>query len=269
MPENNKKFLRVLKIELALGYRFPIIEGLIAVLVFISGLGVLSVYFMSVGMNIMYGPDYNATQTVATYVDIYKEAKTFAFIASLQGCIGVLIILVPIFIAFTLAKPFEDGTLRTLLSYPIGRLMMLNTKIAVLTSLISMSSIFSGLVWIGLLIPGDWNIEELGLLIVAFLAFVLILNSVSVLIAIVSKKSSVTSVIGVLLWTMILTMSLSLSNPLIISDILNPVSLAMSFIMGEDNIPTMYETLTYIGGTILLSVCLILVTIKIFIESEV
>ena len=116
MRERLSELRKLSRLELTLSYRFPAIEFLIAILVFSSGLGVLSIGMTSIGMNLDPDPYYNATQTTEHYTEYMVQEKTLAYVQALATCTNVLFFLIPLFVAFTVARPFEDGTLKTILS---------------------------------------------------------------------------------------------------------------------------------------------------------
>jgi len=269
MRERLSELKKLSRLELTLSYRFPAIEFLIAILVFSSGLGVLSIGMTSIGMNLDPDPYYNATQTTEHYTEHMMQKKTLAYVYALATCTNVLFFLIPLFVAFTVARPFEDGTLKTILSYPVNRSTLMSVRTLLLLSLTIIPAIALSAVWTSTLIPSDLNIGYAMIASIATLVSILMMYAISQFVAIISKKSSATVIVGMIFWIVVTTLISSPLYPITLVTTLNPVYAVFNFIIGGEYAPTINDLIVGISSALAIALCLLATSLKLFSKVEV
>ncbi|MBD3158016.1 MAG: hypothetical protein GF309_04445 [Candidatus Lokiarchaeota archaeon] len=112
----------------------------------------------------------------------------------------ILSFLLPLLVSFTLSKYFENGTFRTLLTFPIGRVRYLAVKSGVLIALSFLFPLFTTLLWINIWYLPFVGIEYFAIMSISALASVFVITSTSILISVVSRNSFATAIGGLSLW---------------------------------------------------------------------
>ena len=119
MKQKLAKLMAQFQIEIRMSYRFPVIEGL-AALIFLMPIWAAVLLWQTVTIS----PD-------ALEYFVYAE---FGFsrlhLGNLMfGLTQWLSIIVIVLVSFTVAKSLEDGYIQTLLTYPVERVTVLLVKI--------------------------------------------------------------------------------------------------------------------------------------------
>lgn len=260
---------RAIKLEVKLSYRFPVIEGSLAVIIFACGVGTTSVFSRGIGMNVNPAFGYNSTEAVELYLLLIENAATAAFATALLNCTSILVLLVPIFVGFMLSKPYEDGTLRTLTSYPIGRRLFLASKIVLTIFFYGFLSVLISHIWIMVLFPGAINIVHILWLTIAFLLFIFFLSATLILIAVLSKHVAVTAVLGIFLWyatTIIVNMS---SIPVFVLGVMNPTKAVFEYIIGSIGPEAFGDVASALVAVLAASVTLSFASLRVFNRAEI
>ena len=260
---------RAVKLEVNLSYRFPVIEGAAAIILFICGIATTSVFSRGPGMNIDPTFGYNGSEAVVTYLSIIEGAATTAFATSLINCTNILIFLVPIFFGFILSRTFEDGTLRTFLSYPISRNMFLISKISLATIFFGALSVMAAYIWVTVLFPVAINTINILWLTLSFFLFIFIMSVTLTLIAVLSRNAAVTTVLGIFAWyatTIIVEIS---GTPIFVVGVLNPIKAVFGFINGNIGPEAVGEVAFALVAVFAASVALCFAGLKIFSRTEI
>jgi len=187
MKNRMNRLMALLRIEIGVSYRYPIIEGIILLIFLVPLLTTMSLWF-----------DTNFR------IDDFDKI-TYAVIGfpklQLRSILGfgtsLWVIMIAVLPAFSIAKSFEDGYIQTLLTYPIARMKLLLVKITlvILIPAITFTAmlLFAGLVvFPELPLLSDMTVVLLG----AWVSF-LFYASLSSLIAVTSKKVSTTAIFGI------------------------------------------------------------------------
>lgn len=141
-------------------------------------------------------------------------------------------ILIPLFCAFVVAGPLENGVSKNMLTYPIKRsdlLIIKGLQITLLTSLpITVGAIVGITLFNGLLL----GLESI-LTIISLWVFCFTILSTSFLISLVTKSAARSAFGGVVLWAILFVVATLSKLPVIVRGISNPLHLTMSFILGS------------------------------------
>ncbi|MHA2374478.1 MAG: hypothetical protein ACXAEB_15845, partial [Candidatus Thorarchaeota archaeon] len=189
-------------------------------------------------------------------------------LASINGLMQVLVILVPMLVAFSISKGFEDGTLRTFLSYPIGRTRLLAIKAGFAIALVGVPVNLALLATQLLLYPANTLSIDLLLLVLSFWLFILLIGSISTLISVTFKRVSLASMTGVGLWYSILI--LTLIGPETYESFLgvfNPINITIKFVIGYG--PVAVDLAVSFVFNVLLSLIAFALSIVLFRRAEI
>jgi len=267
MHERMNDLRRILAFELSASYRFPVTEGFLLILLFAASYGTLVSLYNPHFMNILPRIDETDLLMIVTRSAAANAANAFAY--SLQYTAAFLVILVPMFVAFTFARTFEDGTLKSVLSYPVSRNMLFAVKALFLVTLYCFVTMTTSAAWVAVLLPVTIDIGEMSLLSIAFLLMVLLQVLTCCLLAVVSKRSSVTAVIGLLFFTG-LTASQASPNPhWLVAAVANPVLLVETYYLGGEGAPALWQLTTAFALLSIVIIILILVGLRVFARTGV
>ncbi|MHA2350078.1 MAG: hypothetical protein ACXADL_10650 [Candidatus Thorarchaeota archaeon] len=198
-------------------YSFPSIASIVSLLLFITSYSVLSSFVWNVGVFLAPGAEgWSGSDAIERAESIITERNALAFYNSFQNSLYVLILLIPLLIAFKLAQGFSNGEIRTLLSYPTNRPKILLTKSFTAILVATITANVSSILALIFFYPNLNNVPLLILLSLAMWAFSFLLGSVCTFVAVVTKNAPVTIATGIGVWTagIVLTANLEV-NPLI------------------------------------------------------
>lgn len=214
-----RRLSSLLRIEFGISWRFPILEGLAAIL-----------FFGFLLNTIRFGYNANFTtgnaQQVLNFLDGLAPRMLYNGMLSFNS----LILLVPILVAIAVARPFEDGFYRTHLTLPVKRLTLLVTKAGLVILFLAGLLSFAIMTTIILAFPLLPTAADLILVIVAIWLFIALQVSISTLIAVLTRKLTTTVIGGFGFWFVVMSL-LSLEGvPSLVMVILNPMTAAIEFI---------------------------------------
>jgi ABC-type transport system involved in multi-copper enzyme maturation permease subunit len=267
--ERVSELLEVLEIEFSIAYRFPHIELLVAAIIVTSGIGVLSIGLFNIGLNLGSISNYNSTLTIELYSNFVGEIKTLAYIQGLAISANALILLVSLFVAFSFARNLEDGTLRTFLSYPIKRSTLVSIKLLLLLVFTSIPIIITTTIWVEVIFPAYSEIGYLVLAISSCVTSILLVSTISLFVAIISKRSSATVFVGTIYWIVLLLMANSSITPDILNAVFNPVQFVYGCLIRGELDTLVLELIGGFVGALVLSIVLFFVSLKMFSRMEV
>jgi hypothetical protein len=223
---------------------------------------------------------WDGTAVIDHFRSFMNSISTITLANSLEQLWLVIMFIMPLIIAFTTARSFEDGSLRTILSYPIERTHLLFMRILVPIFIIGGISTLSVLLAQLLMVPAAIDIGAfLGYFGVFYLAIILGITSITLL-AIVTKRMMATAVGGVAVWYGLLMFSYTSASPRIISWIMNPINMFSHYISegegytffpyfsGGESAPMLGDVLFTIGVMSVMVVVFLLCTIMIFRRVE-
>lgn len=246
MSKNRRReWLDVTRLEAGHSYRFPLVEFITVLILYISFSAVYQIATMTHSMDTRPGPMWNGTSQIESILSYESTVSTFVFSRALEQLWMTLLFIAPMLIGFTTARAFEDGSLRTLLSYPVKRshLMLMRILIPVLIfGTITTLSILLGLI---LLLPVQLDLGSILLLTGTYWLANLLLTSSVVFLSVVTKRMVIAAISGVAAWYGLLTLSYMPNVPAIVSWISNPVGLMQQYLLGGRDTPWRF----IIGGS--------------------
>ena len=251
------RFSNWIRLELSTTYRFPVIEGIVALLLFVS----LQVA-LPLAMNYSYlqfqpGSGWdgqealdelkNDAQMISSYLPIISVyAQLFSF-------------LLPMLVAYSLSRGFEDGTFKTFLSYPISRVQLLGLKITLSCFVTCAATIFAFISATALVDPEGQYKAILLPTSLTLILLVLFINLVTALMAVLSKNVVATSFAGLITCFGITAIGpLSYGLPLITRGIFNPPFLIVQLYNGKNPTLTLFDvfiaSFTMLGISLVISI---------------
>ncbi|MDF1537980.1 MAG: hypothetical protein P1Q69_03665 [Candidatus Thorarchaeota archaeon] len=254
-----KKVTKLTRIEFATSYRFPMLEGLVALfffLLFWNTLGGWSTRVFGIGQ--FDRINYVLGSLVPSR--LFFGASPFA---------SLMAILVPILVALSIAKPFEDGYIRTLATYPLRRSSILITKILLIIVVPATTISTALLCAIALVYPGFPAASDISIVLISIWLMISLQTAVCTIIAVFSKRLSITALFGVGFWfVVIVILGQPDTSPLLVST-LNPIRAATEFVWALPTAPVFGDI---VGGAIIafvLSVLLTITSIIVFSRMEI
>jgi hypothetical protein len=255
-----REWLDVTRLDFRHTYRSPIVEILIVLFLYFSFNAVFS--WTNWTLSFVVGVGIEPTEIFLPYVNMIT---TFEVAQGLEQLWAMVIFIVPLLVAFTTAKSFEDNSFRTVLSYPVKRWQLLIMRTIVPTVIIGTCITFSVLLAVFLMIPAPWNIGACVLLFCVFWLALLVVITSTVFLAVITRRMIVSALGGVAVWFSLMTSSYSITTPEILRWIGNPITFIARYVYGGDSndifpiIPsTVPTTETVLGIITLLSVMVVL-----------
>lgn len=224
-----REWLDVTRLDFRHTYRSPLIEILIVLFLYFSFNAVFNwthwTYSFVVGAGI------ESAERFLPYVNIIT---TFEVAQALEQSWVMVVFIVPLLVAYTTAKSFEDNSFRTILSYPVKRWQLLIMRAVVPTIIIGTCVTFSTILAVLLIIPAPWNIGGCFLLFGVFWLATLIVIISTLLLSVITRRMIVSALGGVAVWFTLMSSSYSIATPEILRWIGNPVEVIANYIYGED-----------------------------------
>lgn len=263
-----KRFQAFLKLEFESTYRFPIIEGLICFLAFLQ---FSSIAMVDTRLGFMGSTDesLNITDIALQNSESIEAWTTSLITGAFNGALLVLVFILPMFVAFTLALGFENGIFRTYLSYPINRSFFLISRMLILIIVTGLTVTLSALSVIYLLLPMALQSESIVLLILGLWAFITLVTSVSTLISIISKKAISTAVVGIGLWYSVVVFLNFDEIPRLMRSIVNPITAAIIPYVSGNTAVTYGDAIVALLGTSIVAIIFICISLVFFDHTEI
>ena len=214
-----RRLSSLLRIEFGISWRFPILEGLAAILFFGILLNTTRFGFHA---------DFSTgnAQRVFDFLDGLAPRMLYSGMMFFNS----LVFLAPILIAIAVARPFEDGFYRTHLTLPVKRLTLLATKAGLVMLILATLLSFAIMTIVTLIFPLFPTAADLFLVIVATWLFIALQVSISTLIAVQTRKLTTTVIGGIGFWSMGMLLLGLEGVPSLVTVILNPMTAATEFI---------------------------------------
>jgi len=277
MQENYEEAARYTKelvqTELTISYRYPTIALLFTVILLIAGYTVRLVAFLSLNPSFLLDAPFNGTEEEQHWMQLIAQRAGYAYSLSFQVCLFLLSFLIPLMVAFTLSRYFEDGTFRTLLSFPIGRKHYIAVKSGVLIGLSFLFPIFASVLWILIWFPASLGIQYFLIVSMSALASVFVIVSSSVLISVITKNSYATELGALLLWGGIRFLQTNIGFPLEViqrvNQFIDPLALATFTFYGFVSDFKSIDVLVSILIAFLLSISQLVIAAFLFKRAEV
>ncbi|MGV9103744.1 MAG: ABC transporter permease [Candidatus Thorarchaeota archaeon] len=268
MSKNHEKVHPIIELEFKYTYHFPILESIVAIMLFMAATRGIAVGNASVWLELSLGSQWDGSRLIERYY-AFLEGGALAYAMALSSLVSVFVLLIPALTAFSLARSFEDGTLQTLLSYPLSRSCILLTKVAMILLLTCIPAMVLALAAVYIYIPGGIQFLPFLALSVAFSVFVLVVTSVGILISLISKRTMPSAAAGMLGWTGALAIVNMDIVPESIKRIINPVAIITESIRGEANTLLTWEIAGSLLGSFIVGIAIFVLGILTFERMEV
>ncbi len=264
-----KKYNEIIQLELKHLYRVPFLETMIATLVFACLIGVVQASTRGPELNLYSFSDYNSTHMIGITLEGFQEMTISGFVLGPTYGMVFIVFLIPMMIAASISRGFENGLHKTLLSYPFSRKEVLLCKIVIPVIALALPCLATSFVATSILTPGYLDLITISIFSLAFIAVCFAIASVSAVIALLSKNSLITSSIGVLIWYAILFVYVPPPDVPLLYGILNPMSTSIAFIMDSGGAIQLSEVLLSLVGCLIMAVLLILIADRVFKHTEI
>lgn len=187
----------VFRFELDSSYQFPVIALLVSVFLVVGIYSTLN--HISIDAHISSGTT-DILDRAEHLSDLIFNKGLAVLTASLSNSVFLFIILIPLLVGFNFAQGYKNGLIRTMLTYPIDRKLFIVIKsctlVLIMASVASIGSIASVIFFI----PTVNQLELVVLSIASLWVLVLLMVSVSILVAVISKNPLATSFGGIAIW---------------------------------------------------------------------
>ncbi len=259
----------VTRLEFRHSYRSPLVEYITIFFLYVSFSAANSITSYMNSIDTRPGPMWDGTNQIEYFLSYMNSITTIVFSTILEQLWMTILFIMPLIVAFTSARSFEDGSLRTLLSYPVKRSHLLIMRILVPVFIIGGISTFSALLALLLMVPAPLNIGVImGFIGVFCMALFLSCASISLL-AVLTKRMVTTAIGGVAVWFGLLTLSYMPWSPKIISWIANPTNMLSQYLSGGEGAPMMGDVLVTIGIMFTLVILFLCASVALFRKTEV
>ncbi|MFO7835720.1 MAG: hypothetical protein R6V83_03625 [Candidatus Thorarchaeota archaeon] len=234
MAKRRNRLWRLFRLNFEGSYRFPSLASIVSIMLFVLSYTVLSQYMWNVGVYLAPGAEWwSSTGAIERAEQIARERIAMAYFHTFQSSLFVLILLVPLLIAFTLAQGFSNGELRTLLSYPTTRPRVLLTKTGTAILVTAITANVSSILALFFFFPVLPHIPLILLLMLTQWSFAFLLGSACTLVAVVSKSAPATLVTGIGGWMAGLTLATNPASSQLIQGIFYPVQSIIVYMLGD------------------------------------
>ncbi len=263
-----KRAWAVFELEIDISFPFPVLECLFVVPLFLASSIALQVIPTTYARSDLV-PDFFRPEDIMRFID---GVGIRVFAEALYSLNTIILFIIPMIVTFNLARSFENGTMKTLLSYPIGRRKLLITKVSQVVILVWFAIIAGLFFSVYVFTPVVNGIPSFVLMSASLLALVFTATTTTVLIAIASKSTPVTAILGSGLWFSFLFLAMFGTFSSIVRGIMNPVLMAVSLeggSLGFFNDITSADLVVSIVGTLSLGVLALIASFILFDRREV
>jgi hypothetical protein len=249
MSENKTRKFSTHRLEINMSYPFPTIVGLLSLFIFVASISLLNLpdfdldIYLPIGWdNIVVGEE---------LVRVIRTLTARAAVASILNSFFISLLLIPLLIAFNFALSFNNGQIRTLVSYPIEKKNLLFVKSGVLFVLIAAAVTLGGVFGLVFFYPFTIDVVMLGQLLVSLWITIFLMITSCMFIAVLSRSAPVTAVGGIGVWFGIYVLLPLQSIPSFIVNMLYPIFSTMNYINHEPGSPAYFLGTTSINDVLL------------------
>ncbi|MFO7837092.1 MAG: hypothetical protein R6V83_10565 [Candidatus Thorarchaeota archaeon] len=203
MVDKKNSVYNSIRLERDMSYPFPAIVGILSIFLFAAAYSMLGV---GVSNRYVYlSPGCNSTAISEEMVSSVDATNTIATVYPIINCIYVVMLVAPLLIAFNLAQGYNNGQMRTLLSYPIKRRTVLFLKNGSVIFLMFSSGIIGTFFSWVFYFPFSIDLYSVMILIMTYGITVLAICSTCTLLAVLSRSARITAFVGVGAWMIVYT----------------------------------------------------------------
>lgn len=253
-----RRLSSLLRIEFGVSWRFPLLEGLAAILFF----GIL---MNSLSSGFKFGFEAGDAQPVFNFLDGLAPRMLF------NGMIffNSLAFVSPILVAIAVARPFEDGFYRTHLTLPVKRLTLLLTKVGLVILIPAVLLSFAIMMTVTLTFPLLPTAADLFFVIVAAWLNIALQVSISTLIAVQTRRLTTTVIGGMGFWFAVMSLLGLEGVPSLAIVILNPLRAATEFVSQRLGAPVIEDLQIGLVVSLMIVVVSFILSFVIFERTEV
>jgi ABC-type transport system involved in multi-copper enzyme maturation permease subunit len=266
MKQKLAKLMAQFRIEMRMSYRFPVIEGL-AALIFMTTIWAAVRIWQEASIS----PDTLERFIFAEFGFSRIHLGTLMF-----GLTQLLPILIPVLVSFTAAKSFEDGYIQTLLTYPVERVTVLLVKmicvIVIPAGLITSYYLFAIL----FVIPQSPLLGDVSIMFLGVWISIILFATLSMLVAVITKKVSATAIFGLAFGFVTPILLSDPAVPNIIRVVMDPFGAAYRYIADRSTYMTLGTDMTPLidiqigfGISLMISLVVLIFTLWLFTRSEI
>jgi len=263
-----KRAWAAFEIEIDISFPFPVLECLFVVPLFLASSIALQVIPTFYARSDLF-PDFFRPGDIVMFID---GVGIRVFAEALYSLNAIILFIIPMIITFNLARNLENGIMKTLLSYPIGRRKLLITKVCQVVILVWFAMI-SGLFFsVYVFTPVMNGMPSFILMSASLLALVFAVTTTTILIAIATKSTPATAILGSGLWFSFLFLAMSRTFSSIVRGIMNPVLMAVNLeggALGFFTDITSADLMTSIAGTLSVGFLALIISFILFDRSEI
>ncbi len=187
----------IFQYELDSSYRFPTIAVLVSIFLIVGAFSALT--HLVWDTEIYSGTD-DISGRVDHLTDVVLNMGLSVLITSISNCVLLFIVLIPLLIAFNFAQGYNSGLIRTLLTYPIERKNVILMKACTVVFLVASAASIGSIASVLFFVPVLTQLESMVLVLASIWVLALLMVSVSVLVAVISKSPLVTSFGSIATW---------------------------------------------------------------------
>lgn len=228
MVDDKIRRFNALRLEINISYPFPSIVSIFSVFIFIASFSLLGISTYGLGTSVPVGWD--STLITEQLGESIRTMINRATITSILNSFFLVLLVVPLLVAFTFALGFSNGQIRTLLSYPISRKNLILIKSGVVFVLVVSAITSGGLLGMIFFFPFSIDILLLFQLIIPLWITIFLMTVGCVLIATLSQSAPITIAGGVGIWSGAFVLYTMQSTQSIIMSVLIPVLSAINYI---------------------------------------
>ncbi len=229
MTTKLQRMKSLVKFELDVSFKFPLLEMLFIFFIVITTVGV---YGQSRTPALFIFPGYDVSESdVEWVIQIIEEIDILRVSAPLNIITLIVYCITPLLMSFQIAYNIEVNLFKRYISYPIGRRTLIVFRFIVIWFLFCASTtigIITPLFFMGDLI----NLGVIIVLLSTFYSTSFFVVSASILIAVATRKFSYSVLGGLGLSSVLLIVSYFSSQSYLIRGICNPIFLALGFFTG-------------------------------------
>jgi len=224
-----------------MSYPFPTIIGLLSLFIYIASVSLqgLPDHGMQLYLPIGWDPVVMTDELAAAIRTMTTRASALSIVNSFH----IVLLLIPLLIAFNFALSFGNGQIRTLVSYPIGRGKLLLVKSGLVFILIATTVTVGAITGLIFYYPFSIDVVVLGQLLIPLWITVFLMTTSCMFIAVLSRSAPITAVGGIGLWVGIYIMIPGQSIPPFLAYSLYPILAAINFVAPESPGPSPFSYL--------------------------
>ncbi len=242
MSENKTRKFSTHRLEINMSYPFPFIIGLLSLFIFVASISLLNQASGDLDIYLPIGWD-NVAITEELTATI-RSMTTRAAVVSILNSFYIVLLLVPLLVAFNFALSFGNGQIRTLVSYPIERKKLLLVKSGVIFVLMTVSVTLGSIVGLFFFCPFSIDVVVLCQLLGPLWITIFLMTVSCLFIAVLSRSASVTAAGGIGMWFGAFVVIPLPSTPSFIVNLLFPIFSAMKYVNPNPTSPFWYSGAT-------------------------